>query len=81
MGQLLHGSAAVIRGLIQQSEESVEQLAKRYDLNVKMVRKWKNRNTVEDAPRGPKLIHSKRGNRLSIIPVSAAEWRVIISLV
>ena len=61
MGQLLHGSArttAEIRGLIQQSEEGVERLAKRYDLNPKTVRKWKNRNTVEDAPRGPKVIRS-----------------------
>jgi transposase-like protein len=57
MGQLLHGSArttAALRRAIQQSQESIAKLAKRYDLNPKTVAKWKKRSHVEDAPMGPK---------------------------
>ena len=47
MGQLLHGSArttAAVRRAIQQSQASLAQLAKRYDLNPKTVAKWKKRS-------------------------------------
>jgi transposase InsO family protein len=57
MGQLLHGSArttAAVRRAIQQSQESIAKLAKRYDLNPKTVAKWKKRSHVEDVPMGPK---------------------------
>ena len=57
MGQLLHGSArttAAVRRAIQYSQESIAQLASRYDLNPKTVAKWKKRTQVHDAPMGPK---------------------------
>jgi transposase-like protein len=57
MGQLLHGSArttAAVRRAIQQSQESLAKLAKRYALNPKTVAKWRKRAQVHDAPMGPK---------------------------
>jgi transposase-like protein len=57
MGQLLHGSArttAAVRRAIQQSQESIAKLAKRYALNPKTVAKWRKRAQVHDAPMGPK---------------------------
>lgn len=61
MAQLLHGSArttAALRRAIQNSQESLTRLAKRYDLNAKTVAKWRKRTTVEDAPMGPRHPHS-----------------------
>jgi Integrase core domain len=61
MGQLLHGSArttAALRRAIQRSQESLDKLAARYDLNPKTVTKWKKRPYVQDAPMGPKQPHS-----------------------
>jgi transposase InsO family protein len=57
MGQVLHGSArttAAVRRAIQHSQESMKQLAERYDINPKTVAKWKKRAYVHDAPMGPK---------------------------
>ena len=57
MGQVLHGSAsttAAVRRAIQASQESLNALAARYDINPKTVVKWKMRRHVEDAPMGPK---------------------------
>jgi transposase InsO family protein len=57
MGQVLHGSArttAAVRRAIHHSQESLNTLAKRYDINPKTVAKWKKRNFVHDAPMGPK---------------------------
>lgn len=57
MGQILHGSAKTthaIRALMQRSRASVSELAARYDLNPKTVRKWRKRTSVEDALMGPK---------------------------
>lgn len=57
MGQVLHGSATTteaIRRAIQNSQESLRQLAKRYGINQKTVAKWKNRDTVTDRRTGPK---------------------------
>jgi hypothetical protein len=57
MGQVLHGSAsttAAVRRAIQQSQESIAKLAKRYHLNPKTVAKWKKRSHIEDVPMGPK---------------------------
>ena len=57
MGQVLHGSAttteAVLRA-IQNSQESLRALAKRYCINQKTVAKWKKRGSVSDLPTGPK---------------------------
>jgi transposase-like protein len=61
VGQLLHGSArtiAALRRTIQHSQESIARLAARYDLNAKTVAKWRKRTSVEDAPMGPRQLHS-----------------------
>ena len=57
MGQVLHGSATTteaIRRAIQNSQESLRVLAKRYGINQKTVTKWKNRTSTADLPTGPK---------------------------
>ena len=43
-----------IRPAIQNSQESLRALAKRYGINQKTVAKWKQRETVADLPTGPK---------------------------
>jgi transposase-like protein len=56
MEQVLHGSArttAAIRHAIQQSQESLQSLAKQYNLNPKTVAKWRSRKTTTDAAMGP----------------------------
>jgi transposase len=57
MGQVLHGCATTteaVRRAIQNSQESLRGLAKRYGINQKTVAKWKQRDTVTDLPTGPK---------------------------
>ena len=57
MGQVLHGCATTteaVRRAIQNSQESLRALAKRYGINQKTVAKWKQRKTVADLPTGPK---------------------------
>lgn len=57
MGQILHGCATTthaVRAAIQRSKASVPEIAEKYGLNEKTVRKWRKRKTVEDAPMGPK---------------------------
>jgi len=57
MGQVLHGSATTteaIRRTIQNSQESLRVLSKRYGINQKTVAKWKKRTSVADRPTGPK---------------------------
>jgi len=59
MGQLLHSSArttTAVRAAIQQSQESVQTLAKRLSINPKTVAKWRGRTTVVDARMGPKPV-------------------------
>ena len=61
MGQVLHGRARTteeIRREIQNSQESLKVLAKRYGINEKTVLKWRHRKSVHDAPMGPKNPHS-----------------------
>ena len=56
MGQVLHGSATTteaIRRAIQNSQESLRALSKRYGINPKTVAKWKKRSSVADRPTGP----------------------------
>jgi transposase len=56
MGQVLHGCATTteaIRRAIQNSQESLRALAKRYGINQKTVAKWKRRGSVVDLPTGP----------------------------
>jgi transposase len=57
MGQVLHGCATTteaVRRAIQNSQESLRALAKRYGINQKTVIKWKGRTSVTDLPTGPK---------------------------
>ena len=57
MGQVLHGRATTteaVRRAIQDSEESLRALSKRYGINQKTVAKWKKRTSVADLPTGPK---------------------------
>jgi transposase InsO family protein len=57
MGQLLHGCATTteaVRRAIQNSQESLRALSKRYGINQKTVAKWKKRGSVADMPTGPK---------------------------
>ena len=57
MGQVLHGSARTTeatRRAIQNSQESLRALSKRYSINQKTVAKWKKRGSTADLPTGPK---------------------------
>ena len=57
MGQVLHGCATTteaIRRAIQNSQESLRALSKRYGINQKTVSKWKKRGSVADLPTGPR---------------------------
>ena len=57
MGQMPKQSARTaveIRHAIQQSQESLRVLSKRYGINAKTVAKWKKRNSTADLPTGPK---------------------------
>ena len=57
MGQILHGCATTteaIRRAIQNSQESLRALSKRYGINQKTVAKWRKRKSVADLPTGPK---------------------------
>jgi choice-of-anchor A domain-containing protein len=57
MGQILHGCATTteaIRRAIQNSQESLRALSRRYGINQKTVAKWKKRGFVADLPTGPK---------------------------
>jgi len=57
MGQVLHSCATTtkaVRRAIQNSQESLITLSKRYSVNPKTVAKWKKRHFVHDASMGPK---------------------------
>src|SRR3546814_18513842 len=56
MGQVLHGSdktTHAVRAELQRSQASAAQLARRFGINEKTVRKWRCRETVADEPMGP----------------------------
>ena len=57
MGQILHGCATTteaIRRAIQNSQESLRALSRRYGINQKTVAKWKRRVSTADQPTGPR---------------------------
>ncbi len=61
MGQVLHGCARTteaVRRAIQNSQESLRALSKRYGINQKTVAKWKKRTSTSDLKTGPKEPHS-----------------------
>ncbi|MCZ0736813.1 IS481 family transposase [Phreatobacter sp. AB_2022a] len=75
MGQVLHGSATTthaVRTELQRSQASAAELARRFGINEKTVRKWRSRQTVEDEPMGPKESHSS--------VLSAIEEAAIVAL-
>jgi transposase-like protein len=72
MAQVLHGSAtttAAVRRAIQQSQESLRALAKRYGINQKTVAKWKRRTSARDLPHRAKggEIHGALGRGSSLL--------------
>ena len=61
MGQVLHGCARTteaVRRAIQHSQASLSKLASQYGINPKTVAKWRQRESVQDAPMGPKTVQS-----------------------
>jgi len=57
MGQVLHEWATTthaVRAAIRRSKALVSELAEQYGINQKTVRKWRARQSVADAPMGPK---------------------------
>jgi len=51
MGKVLHGCATTthaVRTELQRSEAPIAELARRYNINEKTVRKWRARSSVED---------------------------------
>jgi transposase InsO family protein len=57
MGQVLHGSATTthaVRAAIQRSKAPIAEIAEKHGVNRKTVMKWKKRESVNDAPMGPK---------------------------
>ena len=65
MGSILHGNAKTtprIRKEIQDSQESLAALAKRYGINEKTVLYWKHASTVEDKKCGTKHLIKYRPN-------------------
>lgn len=75
MGQVLHGSAKTthaVRAELQRSQASSAELARRFGINEKTVRKWRSRRTVEDEPMDPKERHSST--------LSAIEEAAIVAL-
>ena len=94
MGQVLHGSAKTteaVRRAIQNSQESLRTLSKRYGINPKTVAKWKKRTSVADRPTGPKEPHStvlspqeeatdhSKSDALVATSVPAAPWHLQVT--
>ncbi len=74
MGQVLHGSATTteaVRRAIQNSQESLRALAKRYGINQKTVAKWKRRSSVSDLPTGAQGAADRRSCRSRTRPSSS----------
>ena len=68
MASILHGKAKTtprIRKEIQESEESIAALAKKYNINFKTVLYWKHADSVEDKKSGPKPAPACRPSRSS----------------
>ena len=61
MGQILHACARTTDAVclsIQNSQESLKILSKKYSINPKTVAKWKKRKSTQDAAMGPKEVRS-----------------------
>ena len=55
LGQVRHGTTTTetIRRAIQEGQESLRTLSRRYGINQKTIAKWKRRNSLADLPTGP----------------------------
>ncbi|GAB3372521.1 IS481 family transposase [Azotobacter armeniacus] len=83
MAQVLHQRATTthaIRAELQRSQDSIATLSKRYNLNPKTVRKWRNRDTVEDAPMGPSAPRSTSLTPLQEAAVLAFRQKTLLPL-
>jgi len=83
MGQILHKRATTtqeVRRAIQNSQESLSLLAKRYHLNVKTVKKWHERDYLNDAPMGPKRSTSIKLNDLEEAIVCGFRQKTLLPL-
>ncbi len=78
MGQVLHGCARTteaVRREIQNSKASLIKLAAQYGINPKTVAKWRQRDSVQDAPMGSAEgcpvngVHRGRGGHCCFSPV------------
>ena len=72
MGQILHGYARTTeatRCAIQNSQESLRVLARRYGINPKTVAKWRKREATRDLAMGPKLRGPTAGEEAMIAAV------------
>jgi hypothetical protein len=78
MGQVLHGSATTTEAVcraIQNSQESLRALSKRYNINQKTAAKWKKRTSVADrAARAPLdgAVAGRGGGHRRLPPAHAA---------
>jgi transposase InsO family protein len=76
MGQILHGSATTteaVRRAMQNSQESLRKLAKRYGINPKTVEKWKKRASTVDWKTGP-TTPTTNGKAERFVQTSLREW-------
>jgi hypothetical protein len=83
LGQILHRSATTteaVRRAIQNSQESLRALSKRYGINQKTVAKWKNRGFVADLPTGPKQPKSTVLSIEDEALVVAFRWHTLLPL-
>lgn len=83
MAQILHKRATTthaIRAEIQRSQDSIATLSRRYNLNPKTVRKWRNRETIEDAPMGPSRPHSTSMTPLQEAAAVAFRQKMLLPL-
>lgn len=61
MGQIFHGNAKTthaVRAAIKRSRATIAELVEKYDLNPKIVMKWRRRQSVKDMPTGPRNARS-----------------------
>jgi hypothetical protein len=73
MGQVLHGSATTteaVRRAIQNSQESLRALSKRYGINQKTVAKWKHRNLPPSQLIETVLIHKSLSHFVALSGLS-----------
>lgn len=63
--------------------KSTPDLPRWYMVDVKLVKKFKHFVTLEEIKRHPKLknmVITRKGNRLSITPVTSDQWQVILAM-